>query len=276
MLIIDAHAHVYAEDETLYPPIESPNRPPKGAGYFPSLERVMTENNVARVCAIQPGTFYMWDNRFICDVSQAEPKRTAAVCSLNPEDSRSPGLLKQYVNDCGVRGLRSYTASDGRIDHPGVRDLWQACQEAGTVVNVFVNRDKTDELAHLLEQFSNQPVVIDHCLNLKADSEMKGTLSDLVRLASFANTYAKLSFLPMGSNEEYPFRDMQDSCHKIIAAFGANRCVWGSNFPPELFTPKATYAQHLRIFTHELGLRERTKEAILGETARQLWFQNKL
>jgi predicted TIM-barrel fold metal-dependent hydrolase len=276
MLIIDTHVHLYGEDETLYPPIENPNRPPNGKGYFPNLERVMTENNVAGVCVIQPGTFYMWDNRFICDVSRAEPKRTAAVCSLSPDDSRSPGLLKQYVNDFGVRGMRSYTASDGRTDHPGVRDLWRACQEAGIVVNIFVNRDKTDELAHLLEQFPNLPAVIDHCLNLKAGPEMDGTLYDLVRLAHFPNTYAKLSFLPMGSNEEYPFRDMHEPCHKIIAAFSANRCVWGSNFPPELFTPKVTYAQHLRLFTHELRLQETTKRSILGETARQLWFRNKL
>src|SRR5690348_6133406 len=231
MLIIDSHAHLYGEDEARYPPIKSPNRPPNGKGYFSNLKRVMSDNNVAGVCVIQPGTFYMWDNRFICDVSRAEPKKTAAVCSLNPDDSRSPKLLKNYVNYFGVRGMRSYPAADGRVDHPGVRDLWQACQDAEIVVNVFVNRDKSDELSHMLELFPNLPVVIDHCLNLKAGPEMESTLSDLIRLARFANTYAKLSFLPTGSNESYPFRDMHETCHKIIESFGAGRCVWGSNFP---------------------------------------------
>ena len=33
----------------------------------------------------------------------------------------------------------------------------------------------------------------------------------------------------------------------------------------------STYAQHLRLFTHELGLDQATKEAILGKTGMALW-----
>ena len=51
------------------------------------------------------------------------------------------------------------------------------------------------------------------------------------------------------------------------------RCVRGSDFPCELWCPRISYAQHLRIFTHELGLKPATKKAVLGETAYQLWFR---
>jgi predicted TIM-barrel fold metal-dependent hydrolase len=276
MLIIDAHAHAYAENEIRYPSIDNPIRPPEGTGSIHNLERVMKENDVSRTCVIQPGTFYKWDNRFICDTSKVNPERMAGVCSLNPDDSRSPGLLKEFVSHYGIRGLRSYAAADGTIDHSGVRDLWKASRDAGIPVNVFVNSDKTDELAHLLEQFPNHSIVIDHCLNLKTGPEMAGTLSNLMRLAKFPNTLAKLSFLPTGSSEEYPFRDMHEPTHKIIAAFTPSRCIWGSNFPAQLWTPKATYAQHLRLFTHELRLDPKTVQAILGETARRLWFSTSL
>ncbi len=53
----------------------------------------------------------------------------------------------------------------------------------------------------------------------------------------------------------------------------SERCVWGSGFPCELRGPKISYAQHLKIFTHELGLDNATQKAILGETAHRLWFQ---
>jgi predicted TIM-barrel fold metal-dependent hydrolase len=75
-----------------------------------------------------------------------------------------------------------------------------------------------------------------------------------------------------GSAQQYPFRDMHPSCHEIIAAYGPARCVWGSDFPCELWCPKATYAQHLRVFTHELGLEASARRQILGETPRRLWF----
>jgi hypothetical protein len=35
----------------------------------------------------------------------------------------------------------------------------------------------------------------------------------------------------------------------------------------------ASYAQHLKIFTHELGLDDSSKKSILGETANRLWFE---
>jgi predicted TIM-barrel fold metal-dependent hydrolase len=59
----------------------------------------------------------------------------------------------------------------------------------------------------------------------------------------------------------------------VIAAFRPGRCLWGSNFPCELWCPRITYAQHLAIFTRELGLDAAAKAAILGETAHRLWFQ---
>ena len=61
--------------------------------------------------------------------------------------------------------------------------------------------------------------------------------------------------------------------HRNEDRFGPQRCVWGSDFPCELWCPKITYAQHLQIFTEELGLDASTKQVILGETAHRLWFQ---
>ncbi|HYM13924.1 MAG TPA: amidohydrolase family protein, partial [Bryobacterales bacterium] len=71
----------------------------------------------------------------------------------------------------------------------------------------------------------------------------------------------------------YPCRDMHQTCLQVIEAFGPQRCVWGSDFPCELWTPRVTYAQGLRIFTHDLPLKDEARQAILGETARRLWFQ---
>ena len=102
---------------------------------------------------------------------------------------------------------------------------------------------------------------------------MKATLNDMLALARLPTVHAKLTFIPTGSAEDYPCRDMHDACRTIIRAYGPERCVWGSDFPCELWCPRLTYAQHLRIFTHELGLDEKTRRAILGETAYRLWFE---
>jgi len=65
---------------------------------------------------------------------------------------------------------------------------------------------------------------------------------------------------------------MREHCRKIIAAFGPDRYVWGSDFPCELCGPKATYIEHLRMFTREMDLDAESKRWILGETVRRLYF----
>jgi predicted TIM-barrel fold metal-dependent hydrolase len=216
MLIIDTQAHIYAEDDAQYPTIGKPIRPPGESGSVRTLEALARKSHVGGVCVVQPGTFYGWDNRFICDVSKAHPKHMAGVCALDPDKANSPELLNGYVTDYGVRGLRSYTASDGHLDHPGVQALWRMAEQLGIVVNVFVNKEKTDDLARMLERFPRLPVVIDHCLIPKPSPDVGNALADMIRLARFSNAYAKLSFLPLGSAEEYPFRDMHEPCKRII------------------------------------------------------------
>jgi predicted TIM-barrel fold metal-dependent hydrolase len=67
---------------------------------------------------------------------------------------------------------------------------------------------------------------------------------------------------------------MHAPCLKIVEAYGAGRCVWGSDFPCELWTPRVTYTEHLRIFQSVLPLPDQARVQILGETARRLWFQD--
>lgn len=272
MLIIDTHAHIYSPEENRYPPIDKPLRPPAGKGSLEHLRRESQAHGVTAVCAIQTSTFYRFDNRYICDSSKAHREWVAGVCTLDPDDPHSPGLLAQYVREYGLRGMRSIPAGDGRLNHPGVRALWKAALDVGIVINVLINRDKASQADAMLRDLPRLRVVLDHCLNLKAGPDLEATLAEVLRLARHKNLHAKLTFVPTGSGAGYPCADMHAACLKVIDAFGPERCVWGSDFPCELWTPKVTYAEHLRIFTEALPLKEEARKAILGETARRLWF----
>ena len=68
--------------------------------------------------------------------------------------------------------------------------------------------------------------------------------------------------------------------HPTGASRGEKPCKSGASGPEDhigglpnlLWTPKMTYAEHLRIFTDELPLKEKARAQVLGETARRLWF----
>jgi len=272
MDIVDTHAHIYSPDEEKYPPIEEPLRPPGGKGSLKDLREESRANGVAAACIIQTSTFYRFDNRYICDSALAAQDWTAGVCTLDPDNPNSPGLLAHYHERYGVKGMRSIPAKDGRLDHPGVRALWQAAIEAGIVINVLINRDKAEEADRLLGDFAGLRVVLDHCLNLKAGAELEPTLAAVKRLSRRPNLHAKLTFIPTGSETGYPCADMHDACIEVVEAFGPERCVWGSDFPCELWTPRVSYGEHLKIFQEDLALDDGSRAQILGGTARRLWF----
>lgn len=272
LMIIDCHAHIYGEDEDKYPTIEKPYRPPIGKGTVNHLRQEMQASRVRYVTAIQTSTFYRFDNRFTSDSARDNSDFMAGVVTLDPDNAKSPELMRKYVADYNVRGMRSIPAKSGRLDDAGVDRLWATAEELGIIINVLVGRNKRKEIETLAKRHPKLRIVIDHCLNLKSGKELEPTLRDVIALSAIPTAHAKLTFIPTGTAEDFPCRDMHEACHRVIEAFTPQRCVWGSDFPCELWCPKVSYAQHLRIFTHELGLGDATKRAVLGETAFRLWF----
>lgn len=271
-MIIDAHAHVYSPDETAYRPIENPRRPPAGTGGANHLRAAMRRAGVDKAVLVQNSSFYGWDNSFLRDTAAQSAGWAAGCCSLRPDHPHTPDILHALVHRSNVRAVRSAEAAEGRYDDPAVQRLYAAARDLGIVVNVLVAPELTDQLASVVSAFPEVPVVLDHCLDLKAGPALKPTLAKVIALARFPSIHAKLTFVPTGSAKDAPFRDMHDAVRRIVDAYGPDRCLWGSRFPTELWCPKTTYQAHLDLFRTELGLTPAEQAAILGGTAERLYF----
>ncbi len=276
MLIIDCHAHVYAPDEERYQPAQNPLRVPGGGGAVQDLGKISRANGVAAVRAVQTVSFYGYDNRYLCDVARANPDWVSGVCTLDPDDPHSPGYLQQFVRGSGVKSLRSIPGrSRTTFDDQAVRGLWQESADLGITVDLFLmNLEWVEGAVRLLQEFPDLTVALCHCMDIKPGPAYEKTLDQVLRLARFKNLYAKVDFISTGTETGYPGADLQAAALQIIEAYGWERCVWGSNFPNKLWTPKLTYAEHLRIFQEVLPLSSRARAGVLGETARRLWFSH--
>ena len=276
MLIIDCHAHVYAPDEERYQPTQNPLRVPGGEGSVEDLGKISRANGVAAVRAVQTVSFYGYDNRYLCDVARANPDWVSGVCTLDPDDPHSLGYLQQFVRESGVKSLRSIPGrSRTTFDDQAVRRLWLESADLGITVDLFLMRlEWVEGAVKLLQEFPDLTVAFCHCMDIKRGSAYEKTLDQVLRLSRFKNLYAKVDFISTGTETGYPGADLQAAALQIIEAYGSERCVWGSNFPNKLWTPKLTYAEHLRIFKEVLPLSSRARADVLGETARQLWFSH--
>ncbi len=275
MLIIDTHAHLFSTDESRYPPRKDPSRPPAGTGTLERLTEEVERQEVRAVTAVQVSGFYGFDNRYVRDVALKNPHWMAGICTLNPLDDNAPEDLRRWARDGSLRGLRSVPAPGNRLDHPGVRALWRMASDEGVPVNVMAGYSVENQLARLLADFPNLPVVLDHSLRLQAGADLEPTLAALERLSRHRHLYAKLSFIANGEQgcpEGHPCPSMHDAVLRVIDRFGAERCAWGSHFPTEKYAQPLSYGEHLDIFRKRLAFDERTRRQVLGETARRLWF----
>jgi len=272
MLLIDTHAHIYGADEQSYPPIDKPLRPPGGKGTLGDLRAALALHDVRAACLIQVSSFYRFDNRYVCDCAKVSSDWAAGVCTLDPDDPHSPDLLSHFQREYGIKGMRSIPGKNGRIDDRGVRDLWKKAADDGIVINALIHRDNAENLGRMLADFPGLRVVLDHCMYPEIGPHYDAILNDVLKLGRFKNLHAKLSFVPMGTKEKYPCADMHDAVLKIAEAYGPERCVWGSDFPNELWTPGLNYKQHLQIFLNEIPFRDDARPAIMGLTAKKLWF----
>lgn len=274
--IVDTHAHIYHPDEARYPKIAEPLRPPQGTGDVGHLRREMAAAGVTRAVLVQTGTAYRWDNRLLADTAAAHADWAAGVCTLDPSATESVAELERLVAGYNVRGLRMEpTRSPNPVyDHPGAHRLWAAAQRLGVVLCAHVRRPLLGQLAALLARYPDVPVVLDHAAYPNAAEGIASeTVTQVAGLARFPNLHLKLTFAVTGSKEDYPFRDMHAILWRLIAAYGPQRCMWGSDFPCELWLKgKATYQSHLSLFTEALGLSESEQESILASTPLRVWF----
>jgi predicted TIM-barrel fold metal-dependent hydrolase len=277
MLIIDCHAHIYSFDEKRYPPRANPFRPPQWVGSVEHLHHVSQAAGVSAVRAVQTVTFYGYDNSYLIDSSKDHRDWISGVCTLDPDDPRSPGLLRTFARRYNVKSLRSIPSNKAKsFDDPGVRALWKIAMDEGMTIDLFLMQFAMVESASkMVAAFPKLIFGFCHCMDLKPGPNLQRDLKAVLDLARFKNLYPKVDFIGTGTRLPFPCEDLHDPVMQIIRAYGAERCLWASSYPNEIWTPKITYAEHLRIFTEALPLKDSERKLILGENARRIWFKDR-
>jgi predicted TIM-barrel fold metal-dependent hydrolase len=276
-MVIDTHAHIYHEDETRYPMAEKPSRPPAGTGTLEHLRRNMAEAGVERAVIVQTFSAYGWDNRLLADTAREAAGWAVGVCNLDPAAQDTPPELERLAETANVKGFRlePMRGAYPMFYQPGAVRIFDLALRMGLVVCAHVNGPRfLEQVASLLSRYPEVPVVLDHAAYPKAsdgiDSE---TVRGVVGLARFANLHLKLTFTVTMSDAPYPCPDTHGIVRRLVDAYGAGRCAWGSDFPCEHWLKKASYREHLDLIREVLPLSEGEKTAILEEAPGRLWFR---
>jgi predicted TIM-barrel fold metal-dependent hydrolase len=256
-LVVDTHIHLASDDEARYPRAEAEAYTNTAETYL----KLMDEAGVTHATVVQPFGLYASDNSYQADSASAHPDRLRAICGLSP----SPGAAAQvryWVGERGMAGVRVNTRGEklGLLD-PSVTPLLEEAAALGVPVTIMMSRRHIENAHELARRHPTLNIALDHLGGAKPG--LDNSFERLAALAAAPNIFLKLS---TGRLQEPGARA---HLRGLIDAFGAERIMWGSNYP---VTSLDGYANTVRFALDALAFLSSAEQvAILGRSAVGLW-----
>jgi predicted TIM-barrel fold metal-dependent hydrolase len=264
-----------ADDQARYPrnPMQrapdAPYRPPgvigrPGGQHGPNpvnevpdasrLLRWMQEENVDGIVAVQKRMIYRYDNSYILDSSDAHPALFSAVVILDAEDAGTPALVRRWVRDHGLAGLRLFGGRrpDGSmpwLDSPAALRSWEVAQEAGIVMDLEVlaqggGGPSIPAILALARAHPDVRVVLDHLLEPEMDEGAHFGLDERYeQLAQCPNISFKFTSINLDICREAGI-PAEKVLRRAVDLYGADRVMWGS----DIGTSSGTYREMVARF----------------------------
>jgi len=214
---------------------------------------------------------YDWDNSYGLQVTSDYPSRLRIFGRFDPFAPEPAERLRKWMANSGVAGVRLTFYGDDlrRLDDPSALEpFWSAAEELGVRVAVFAP-DALWKIVAVIEQHPKLRLVIDH-LGLGVYPGCENPYANFVALLEFApfpQVLVKISGAVEVSRDRYPYKDVQEIIGLARTTFGANRLMWGSNYPVLLST--CSYEQSL-AFVDECTFDTDERIAVLGGTCQRM------
>ncbi|KAF2292942.1 hypothetical protein GH714_029993 [Hevea brasiliensis] len=278
---IDSHLHVWASPQEAadkYPYF--PGQEPTLSGDVHFLLQNMEEAGVDGALIVQPIN-HMFDHSLVTSILKKYPTKFVGCCLANPaEDGIGLKQLEELVLKDGYHAVRFnpylWPAGQKMTNNVG-KALFCKAGELGIPVGFMCFKGLNLHIAEILElctEFPSTVVLMDHLGFCKPPSNDEESLvfSELLKLSRFPQVYIKFSALFRVSRMSYPYQDLSPLLSQVISSFGANRVMWGSDFPYVI--PECGYAgakEAASSIASQVPLSSSELEWIMGKTLMQLF-----
>lgn len=259
MRIIDTHCHA---SPSWFEPVEV-------------LLYQMERNGVDHSLLIQHGG--MFDNDYLLSCAEEHPDRVSPVVLIDLEEETPVETLEDLADRgaCGIRIILQFPASE---QFPAVLER---VNELGLPISVFGTPDLygSEKFEQIVDVCSDVPVVIEHLGGInKADppyDQFEETFGPALGYADRSNVYVKVPGLgeiyprPSRLDQSYPFENTEPYLEMFTEAYGVERMMWGSDFPPCAF--REGYRNTLDGIRDHTSFTDDELEWIFGKTAAEVW-----
>ena len=228
-LTIDTHAHII--DPARFPLADGPGyKPlPHETGTTADYCNVLDAHGVAHGLLVQPSG-YGYDNSALLDAMARHPGRFKAIAVV---DSETPERELANFARQGVVGVRFNLLSHraDALEGPLAERFLARLKELGWFVQVFADDAQWQAVAPMLRR-SGTRVLVDHfgVRNPAAGLSQPG-FAAVLSLGREGQAAVKLSAPFRLPSRPEDFADLDPFVEALIAAFGIEGCIWGSDWP---------------------------------------------
>jgi len=275
---VDAHVHVWTPDTGRYPLAPGFKKEDmKPASFTPEeLFRHCKPAGVARVNLVQM-SFYGFDNSYMLDVIAKYPGVFAGTAVINPLGKDPARLIGQLAGK-GVRAFRIHPKLADQpvarwLRHEGYRKMFAAGARNNQALACLIGPDALPELDRMCTAYPDTPVIIDHLARIGMDGVIRGEDVDrLCAMARHRKVMVKVGAFYALGKKKAPYADLVPLIKRVVAAFGARRCMWESDCPFQV-QGDHTYQTSIDLVLRRLDfLSADDKQWLLRKTAEGFFF----
>jgi L-fuconolactonase len=274
--VIDTHTHVVSPDMRRFPldmPEDFPHdwvreSPVAVDGILAALDA----GGVSGAVLVQAKGAYGFDNSYIAEARSAAPGRLVNAAVI---DMASPGrldALRYWCGEQGIRGLRVFNVPPAEPDwlgDPSLVDVLRLAVELGARLSLCVLAGDLPAVGGVLARLPDVPIALDHCGFVELGDGLRSPgARALTDLAVHDNVRLKVTTTMLTLAEASGIA-AADAVEWLCAAFGAQRLMWGSDYPQHHSEPYPEIVEYGRDACARLSAPEQAR--FLGGTALELW-----
>ena len=264
---IDCHCHVLDPDDFAYADEVGYRPAGQETGSADYLAQVLDAYGVQHALLVGPNSGYGADNRCMLAAIAGSAGRFKGIAVV-PHDASTSYL--QELKSQGVIGMAFNYSLHGLDYYRPAEALFERLASLDMFVQVQVEQAQLHTLAPVLRG-CGAPLLIDHCGRPDVTQGLHGDgFSALLALADTGRATVKLSGFSKFSKQDFPFADARPYAHELLGAFGAEHCIWASDWPFLKASKRLDYAPLLQLFGQMVPDAE-NRQKILWDTPRRLF-----
>jgi predicted TIM-barrel fold metal-dependent hydrolase len=238
--VVDSHNHVISPDKVRFPVAPIGGRQSDWSQARPvdhdGLLAAMDAAGIAQAVVVQASTVYGHDCSYLVEAVRAHPDRFVGVFSIDALADDAVAQMQRWLGE-GLVGMRLFTTGSTMpgqshwLGDPKSFPAWAYAEANGISVCLQMTMEGIPILRGLLERFPGVRVLLDHLARPDlSDGPPYAKAAELFDLAAYPGVYLKLTNRTLAAAAQGA-STAEAFVTQLTGAFGAQRILWGSNFP---------------------------------------------